>query len=334
MATNNAVNTSLSGQTGTGSFAGSTAPAFLLPSANNFLEGFTTTATAAGTTVLTVNSNHIQEFTGVTTQTVTLPVTSTLTVGQTFYIINNSTGVVTVQSSGANTIQALAANSSLIVTCILTSGTTAASWNGSYIVDTGGGVSPGTANQIAYYAATGNVISGLTGANSSMLVTNVTGVPAMTASMTDGQVIVGSTGATPVPATLTAGTGISITNAAGSITVAATGSGESWVEVTGTSQALAINTGYIANNVGLVTLTLPLTAAQGSVITIVGKGAGGWKIAQNASQLIHLGSSVTTTGVGGSLASTNQWDVIEIVCITADTTWSLTSAPQGNITVV
>ena len=98
-------------------------------SANNFLEAYTTTATAAGTTALTVASSYFQFFTGTTTQVVTLPVTSTLVLGQSFTIVNNSTGVVTVESSGGNTIVAMAAGTSLIVTCILTSGTTSASWN-------------------------------------------------------------------------------------------------------------------------------------------------------------------------------------------------------------
>ena len=98
----------------------------------NLIQGYTTTATAAGTTVLTVASNQQQYFTGSTTQTVTLPVTSTLTLGHSYQIVNNSSGVVTVQSSGANTIQAMAANTILTVVCILTSGTTASSWNAIY----------------------------------------------------------------------------------------------------------------------------------------------------------------------------------------------------------
>jgi hypothetical protein len=99
----------------------------------NVIEGYTTTVTAVGTTTLTVASNYQQFFTGSTTQTVVLPVTSTLVLGQSYSIANVSTGVVTVQSSGANTIQTMASNSLLIVTCILTSGTTAASWSGTYI---------------------------------------------------------------------------------------------------------------------------------------------------------------------------------------------------------
>ena len=135
MTTVNAVGVSLSGQTGTGSFAGSTSPTFAGPIANNFLEGYSATTTAAATTTLTASSNYFQFFTGSTTQTVALPVTSTLVLGQSFYIVNNSTGVVTVQSSGGNTIQAMASGSTLLVTCILTSGTSAASWNAQYLIN-------------------------------------------------------------------------------------------------------------------------------------------------------------------------------------------------------
>ncbi len=99
---------------------------------NNTQTSYTTTATAAGTTTLTVASTRLQFFTGSTTQTVVLPVTSTLVLGHEFEIQNNSTGVVTVQSSGANSIVAMVANSRVILTCILTSGTGTASWSMRY----------------------------------------------------------------------------------------------------------------------------------------------------------------------------------------------------------
>ena len=101
-------------------------------SANSFVPGYTTTATAAGTTTLTVASTQAQFFTGATTQTVVMPVTSTLVLGQWWYIVNNSTGVVTVESSGTNTIIAMAANTVAKVTCVLTSGTSASSWFAEY----------------------------------------------------------------------------------------------------------------------------------------------------------------------------------------------------------
>jgi len=95
-----------------------------------FIDGYATTASAAGTTTLTVASACQEFFTGTTTQTVVLPVTSTLVLGQTFKINNNSTGAVTVQSSGANNILVLAPGMVALFTCILTSGTSAASWDG------------------------------------------------------------------------------------------------------------------------------------------------------------------------------------------------------------
>lgn len=98
-------------------------------SAPNFAGGYTTTATAAGTTTLTVASTQYQFFTGSTTQTVVLPVTSTLFTGLTYTVVNNSTGVVTVQSSGANTVLVMGPQSTATFICILTSGTTAASWS-------------------------------------------------------------------------------------------------------------------------------------------------------------------------------------------------------------
>jgi len=153
--------------------------------------------------------------------------------------------------------------------------------------------------------------------------------------LSNGQLPIGSTGADPVAANITAGSGISISNGAGSITIAATGSAPTgWTDVTGISQAMVADGGYVADNAGLVTLTLPATAAFGTSINVVGKGSGGWTIAQNAGQSIHMGSSSSTVGAGGSISSTNQFDSVCLVCITANTTWASFGGPQGNITIV
>lgn len=124
-------------------------------SATNVLAGYSTTATAAGTTVLAVGSNQIQYFTGVTTQIVTLPVTSTLVLGQQYVITNRSTGVVTVNSSGANAIQAMAANTVLVVTCILVTGTTAASWDAQYSLATATGTVTSVAMTVPAFLSIG-----------------------------------------------------------------------------------------------------------------------------------------------------------------------------------
>ena len=152
--------------------------------------------------------------------------------------------------------------------------------------------------------------------------------------LTDGQLLIGDTaGVSPVAATLTAGSGIGIVNAAGSITISATGTGFTWNEVTGTSQTIVIDNGYIANNASQVDFTLPASGALGDTFQIVGKGAGGFKISQNAGQTIHYVASDTTTGAGGSLAAVEQYAAIEIVCTTANTDWTVLDS-SGNFTVV
>lgn len=169
--------------------------------------------------------------------------------------------------------------------------------------------------------------------NSAVLVSSSTGSPVWTSTMTNGQIVIGSTGATPVRAALTAGSGISISNGAGSITISSTGSGMGWNEVTNTSANMVADSGYVTNNVGLVTLTLPTTAAFGTPISVIGKGSGGWLIAQNSGQSIRIGNAVSSTGTGGSIASTNAFDSINLICTTADTVWTAVGGPQGNITV-
>jgi hypothetical protein len=109
-------------------------------SAVNHLNGFRTQTAAAGTTTLVVGDAQIQEFTGSTTQTITLPVTSTLATGQTYRIVNKSSGALTVNSSGGNLVQTVAASpSSVDCICVLTSGTTAASWDVVYTTSGGSG---------------------------------------------------------------------------------------------------------------------------------------------------------------------------------------------------
>lgn len=112
-----------------------------------------------------------------------------------------------------------------------------------------------------------------------------------------------------------------------------TGSIVKWNIVSGTSQQMVPWNAYTANNAGLVTLTLPASAKAGTEIEVSGLGAGGWTIAQNASQLIHFNASVTTTGVGGSLSSLTQYNAVTLRCVVDSTTWVVTSN-VGTLVVV
>jgi hypothetical protein len=102
------------------------------PVINNIREGYTTTATAAGTTTLTSSSNHYQRFTGSTTQTIVLPVTSTLATGVSYVIENTSTGNLTVNSSGGNLVITIIPGVTVQCMCIGITLTTAADWDAEY----------------------------------------------------------------------------------------------------------------------------------------------------------------------------------------------------------
>jgi len=154
--------------------------------------------------------------------------------------------------------------------------------------------------------------------------------------LTNGQVLIGSTGLAPVPATLTAGNGISVTNTAGSISIATVGGGLSWTSVVNSTFTMAENNGYIANNATLVTFTLPAASAQGSIFAITGgaTGNGLWKITQNAGQTIHFLSTTTTTGTGGSIANVTQYQTLYILCVVANTTFNVINAIGSTFNLV
>ncbi len=294
-----------------------------------------------------------------------------------------------------------------------TSGTLATTASASGVVNSG------TANQITYYATTGTTVSGLTGANGSVLVTNNTGVPSMLANpgadrrmlasanaaipawstssyadtyavstilyassantvtglatannsilATDGSGVPSISGTLPFTLPVTSGgTGVTTmttayapvaagTTATGALQVCSTGlstsgfvltstgasslptfqalpaGGVSWANISGTTQTAVINTGYVIGNASQTTVTLPVTAALGSIVAIQGKGAAGWILAAGTGQTIQVGQTASTTA--GSVTSAAAFDAIQVVCITANTTWATSYVLSSGVTV-
>lgn len=103
---------------------------------NESYNGFTTTATAGGTTTLTFASAATQEFTGTSNQTVVLPITYNLFPGFSYTIINNSTGVLTVNSSTPDLLATIPAGGKLTATVMTVSTTNAAAWEAHLSVPT------------------------------------------------------------------------------------------------------------------------------------------------------------------------------------------------------
>jgi hypothetical protein len=149
--------------------------------------------------------------------------------------------------------------------------------------------------------------------------------PFATKVLTDGQLLIGFTGADPSAATLTAGTGISIGNASGSITITNTSAagGLATVNETGTSVTMAANTQYINTGTASaqVTYTFPATAAQGATFRIIGVAGntGGWIAQLNTSQTAYVGSTACSSA--GTWTSGDPTDGVTFVCTVANTTF-------------
>lgn len=94
------------------------------------IEGFTTITSAAGTTTLTRASETKQIVTGSTTQTIVLPDATTMTkeLGRRFYIINKSSGTVTVNANGGGLLTTVASGAQAEVH-LRAAGSAAGTWD-------------------------------------------------------------------------------------------------------------------------------------------------------------------------------------------------------------
>lgn len=88
------------------------------------------------------------------------------------------------------------------------------------VADGGTNLASGTSGGVLGYTAIGTLASSILLTLRGLLLGGGAGAtPTAIAALTNGQLPIGSTGADPVPATITAGTNISVVNAAGSITI-------------------------------------------------------------------------------------------------------------------
>jgi hypothetical protein len=96
----------------------------------------------------------------------------------------------------------------------------------------------------------------------------------------------------------------------------------SWLPVAGVAQVIAPNIGYYTTNVALTAFTLPAVAPAGSIIKIQGASGGGWTITQALGQQVVFTSVIATSaGAGVRISSAGARDGLELLCITANTTW-------------
>jgi hypothetical protein len=192
------------------------------------------------------------------------------------------TGTITAPSAVGQLLIATSGNVYTPATLTQGTGITVGNASGAVTITNAGVTSlTGTSNQITASASTGAVtlslpaavtlstsltVSGLTA--NSFLYSGTAGLLTTTSAPTNGQLLIGSTGAAPVSAVLTPGTAIGITNAAGSITINNTGVTSN---IAGTGISVSGATGAVTiTNAGVTSLTgtsnqITVSASTGGV---------------------------------------------------------------------
>lgn len=110
-------------------------------------------------------------------------------------------------------------------------------------------------------------------------------------------------------------------------------SNEHWYSIN-SDQTLAIGKNYLIKSGGLVRGTLPTTAPVGSKIRVAGAGDGPWEIRHaNGCKVILNSVKQTTATVSGAVQSIDNYDAVELMCITANTDWLIISH-KGSIDLI
>jgi hypothetical protein len=207
--------------------------------------GFTRATLTAGTAISVTNGSGSITIanTGVTSFTSNTGLSANV----------SATGAVTVTNTGVLSAAGTAGQ-------VLVNGTSGSAQTGALTLTLPQSIATTSAPTFANITDSGLTAGGAVYAGTSGLLQS-------TAAMTNGQLLIGSTGASPVAAALTAGTAISVTNASGSITIANTGVTSN---VAGTGISVSGATGAVTiTNTGVTSIVagtgISVSGATGAV---------------------------------------------------------------------
>ena len=220
--------------------------------------------------------------------------------------------------SGSNTVS-LQAPTTISTSYVLKLPTSMAASSGQVLTsDTSGNLSWTTPSSVATsYSGVLPVANGGTNSsatlNNNRVMVSSGGSLVEASAMSNGQLLIGSTGAAPVVASLTAGSGISITPGAGSISISTSGlgttslaDGKIWVGQSGSPTAVTPSSDISMTNTGAFTVTkLQGTAVSATTPTIAGQSLrfNGTSWVPNFISMADLRSTVTGSSALTSCAS-------------------------------
>jgi hypothetical protein len=232
-------------------------------------------------------------------------------------------GGTNINTSGATNVVTINLDNTISVGGSITAGTRITSTTGNILASAGT-----VTGHTGVIATTGNIVATAGAVNAGTTMTAGTGltVSSFTAGVvqssaagifsssngTNGQVLIGG-GATPVWANITAGANITVTNGAGTITIAA-GAGSETVEYTGvtTSPYVVAATDYflgVNSTAGAIQINLPNAPATGRTFAV--KDAFGQSATHNIT-VTTVGGVVDIDGATSYVMSTN-YEAIQLI---------------------
>jgi hypothetical protein len=283
-------------------------------SANNVLEGLTSTATSGTAITLTIASSQILYLTGSTAQTVNLPTTS-VPKGGDWVVINASTAATTVKSSAGTTVTILSAGTWSTFSALQATPTAGTHWNSLYSGVIAASGKSLTVNNTLTLAGTDGTTMTFPSTSATIARTDAantfTGVQTMTSPSFTTPVL-----GTPSSGTLTNCTGLPITSINASTTLAL---GVGSIELGNASDTtlsrasagtLAVEGSPVYTQANLY-IGVPFTAAQffrlsdqdptAAFLMNTATADGNIFISGRTTNLTTLGAYVTTAGSSGAV---------------------------------
>lgn len=197
----------------------------------------------------------------------------------------------------------------------------------------------GTANQVQFVGSGSTLTASLIGPYTpgtytahGVLIGEGTSSIVATTPGTNGQVLLGSTGADPAFGTLTTSTGLAFTTGAASLALNVKSGGYN-VNIASAGVPLVAQNSYTVTAAGATSFSLPATAAVGDTFLVASAlgNTAGWIITQGAGQEIWSGTSHTTNGATGTLAGAIH-TTVTLMCTIANVEYIVVAGSPNGLT--